>query len=119
MSKKIKKISKHLALALVFLLPGMAVLAQTGDVVGNLNLVNSNLPDVIVNIINYLLAFLALLAVIMILFGGFQWLTAGGNEEKVDKAKKILTAAVIGLVIIILAWAIARFVIDMLFNSGQ
>jgi len=48
------------------------------------------------NIINLVLGFLGLIAVIIILIGGFKWMTAGGNEEKVGEAKKLLIAGLIG-----------------------
>jgi hypothetical protein len=48
--------------------------------------------------------------VVFVILGGFQWMTAGGNEEKIEKAKKVISAAVIGLIIVLLAWAIVIFV---------
>lgn len=69
-------------------------------------------------IIQWILGLLGLFAVIMILYGGFTWMTAGGNEEKVEKAKKIVTAAVIGLVIILVAWAIVIFALNVLQNTS-
>ncbi len=71
---------------------------------------NADLKETVINILNWLLGIMALVAVVMIIMGGFTWLTAGGNEEKVDKAKKIISAAVIGLIIVLLAWAIVIFV---------
>jgi hypothetical protein len=67
-------------------------------------------------IINIALGFLGIVAVILVLYGGFMWMTAAGNEERVTKAKQILTAALIGLIIIIMAWALTRFVMDQLMN---
>ncbi|MBI2985016.1 MAG: hypothetical protein HYY50_05340 [Candidatus Kerfeldbacteria bacterium] len=71
---------------------------------------SADLKETVINILQLVLGLLALIAVIMIIIGGFTWLTAGGNEEKVDKAKKIISAAVIGLIIVLLAWAIVIFV---------
>jgi len=48
------------------------------------------------------------------LWGGFRWMTAAGNEEKTGEAKKIITAGIIGLVIIFISYAIATFVINQL-----
>lgn len=59
-------------------------------------------------------AFLSLLGIIFIglfIYGGYTWMMARGNEEKVQKAKDTLMRAVIGLVISIAAYAIATFVI--------
>ena len=50
----------------------------------------------------------------MILIGGFQWMTAGGNEERVEKAKKLLIAAIIGLLIILAAWGISSYAVNVL-----
>jgi len=63
-------------------------------------------------LINILLGFLGIIAVVLILFAGFKWMTAGGNEEDVAGAKKMLIAGVIGLIIIIAAFAIANFVLS-------
>ena len=67
-------------------------------------------------IINIALTLLGIVAVIIVLLGGFKWMTAGGNEDKVGEAKKILGAGVIGLVIVLAAWGIARFVLVQLIN---
>ena len=48
------------------------------------------------------------------LFAGFKYMTAGGNEEKTGDAVKLLKNAVIGLVIVLAAWAITRFTIIMI-----
>lgn len=71
---------------------------------------------VIIRIINLALGFLALIAVVLILAGGFIWMTAGGNDDKVAKAKKILTNGLIGLVIIAAAWGIAMFAVNSIYN---
>ena len=62
-------------------------------------------------LINLFLGILGILAVAMILWGGFRWMTAGGEETKVEDAKKILIAGVIGLAIILTAAAIVNFVL--------
>jgi len=51
-------------------------------------------------------------AVIMILIGGFFYVTAGGNAENAAKAKARIISAVIGLVVVALAWTIVRLVTD-------
>lgn len=77
------------------------------------------LAEQITTILQYILGFLALVAVIMIIYGGIIWLTAAGNEERVGSAKKVISAAIIGLVIILLAWAIVWFVAGGLLNAGN
>lgn len=64
------------------------------------------------SIIGFVLGFLGLIAVAVILIGGFKWMLSGGNEEKVSGAKKMLIAGLIGLVIVIFAWAIVSLVVN-------
>lgn len=71
----------------------------------------ADLRIAIINIIRFILGFLGLVAVIIIMWAGYLWLTAGGEVAKIDKAKKTLISAVIGLVIILSAFVIASFVI--------
>jgi len=52
----------------------------------------------------------------VILIGGFQWMTAGGDDGKVETARKWIFSGIIGLAIILSAWAIAKFA---LVNLGQ
>ena len=96
----------------VLAIPAIASAAVTiEDVGGSLGLGSADLKQTILNIITFVLGLLGLIAVIMILYGGFIWLTAGGNEDKVGSAKKIISAAIIGLIVILLAWAIVNFVV--------
>lgn len=78
---------------------------------------NTSPETIVINLINWVLGILALIAVIFILLGGFRWMTAGGNEESVEKAKQILIAAIIGLVIIMAAWGIALYAVTVLGNT--
>lgn len=78
---------------------------------------NTDIKTVIVNIIRLVLGFLGLIAVIIVLYGGFQWMTASGNEEKVSSARATLTAGLIGLVIILAAYAISAYVITIILEQ--
>ncbi len=64
------------------------------------------------SIIQLFLGLLGLIALIIILYAGFVWMTSGGNEEKISQAKKILSAGVIGLMIILSAYAITTFILN-------
>ncbi|MDP2089989.1 MAG: pilin [Candidatus Gracilibacteria bacterium] len=75
---------------------------QSGDLITTLD-----------NILGYALGLLYFIAVIFALYGGFQILTAGGDEDKVKKGKTTLINAVIGLVVIFLASIIIRWVISL------
>lgn len=75
-------------------------------------------PRVIVaKIIRIALGFLGILAVGLILYAGFLWMTSEGNEEKVSRAKKVLTNAVIGLIIILSAFTLATFILNKLIGA--
>ena len=94
-------------------------LAQNGIDLGleageQIGLGNADPKTVIVNVVRVMLGFLALIAVILIIYGGFVWMTAGGNAEKIEKAKKILRNAAIGLVIILSAFGIVSFLMTKL-----
>lgn len=69
---------------------------------------------IVVNIIKAALGLLGMVALVIIIYAGFIWMTAGGNEEQIAKAKKILLNAVIGLIIILSAYGIVTFVARML-----
>lgn len=74
---------------------------------------------VVGRIINVALGLLGTIAVALIIFAGFRWMTAGGNEDGVKQAQQILFAAVIGLVIILSAYAISNFVLKQLYGATQ
>jgi hypothetical protein len=69
------------------------------------------------NIIRIALAFLGIVAVGLMVYAGFLWMTASGNVDRVDTAKKILIGAVIGLVIVLSSFAIASYVLNRLLEA--
>ena len=69
------------------------------------------------SVINVALGFLGIIAVGLILYAGFKWMTAGGSEDKITEARKLLVAGVIGLIIILAAFAIANFVLTQLIRA--
>ena len=82
----------------------------------NLNLPKGEMEpaQLIVVFINYLLTFLGLIGVVIIIIGGIMWATSRGNEDKVNKAKKMIIADVIGLAVVLLSWVIVNFVLKMI-----
>ena len=70
----------------------------------------NDLKQTLATIINIALGFLGIIAVIIVMYGGFKWMTAAGNEEQVGEARKLIVGGVIGLLVIFMAWAIASFV---------
>ena len=69
-------------------------------------------------VINVAIGIIGLLAVIMIIVGGFQYTTSSGDSGKVTKAKNTILYGVIGLVIALLAYAIVNFVLKSVFNMN-
>ena len=68
----------------------------------------TGLRGIVLTIINFFLGFLGLLAVVMVIYGGFLYVSSAGNEENVNKAKKILLYAVVGIVVIIVSFALVN-----------
>ncbi len=67
---------------------------------------------IIGGLINVFMGLLGMLAVVLMLYGGFIWMTAQGDPEKVQKAQNIIKTAVVGIIVIFAAWALATFAIN-------
>ncbi len=89
----------------------------TVDVGGAAGLAGGDIRTTVGRIIQIVLGLLGVIAVGIILFGGFTYMTAGGSDDKVESAKKIITNGVIGLVIILASFAIVRFIFSSLSNA--
>ena len=122
------------AIALMLILPGLGfslLNTQTAhaqqletddffddDFTDSTGLGTSDLKSTIGNLIRVFLGFLGIIAVLIVLLGGFKWMTASGNDEKVGEAKRLLIAGVIGLAIILSAYAITSFVIESVLEAS-
>ncbi len=112
-------------IALNLFLPSSAVCAASifwpdGDpstVGGGTGLGDGDPRIIAANIIKIALGFLGILSVCLILFGGFKWMTAAGNDDRVSEAKKLLLAAIVGLIIIVSAFALSTFVLDAVYSA--
>lgn len=116
-----KKIVTILSFLAILLVPVAFAHAQATpfsieSIGSQVGLGEADLKETVINIIRWILGILALLAVIFVIYGGFLWLTAGGDEARIDKAKKVISGAVIGLIIVLLAWAIVIFVANTTAN---
>lgn len=90
---------------------GVAATLATGD--------ETVLARTIGGVISVFLGFLGVIGLVIVIYAGYLWLTAGGNTEQVDKAKSLLRNGVIGLIIISLAFAITNFVITQIIEAGK
>ncbi len=66
----------------------------------------NNVPDLIGIVIKALLGVVGSIALLMFIYGGFLWLTSGGNSEKIKNGKQTIIWAVLGLVLIFSAYTI-------------
>lgn len=109
-----RKNTKNAAAAImVFTIPIIAlaqVSSPSDNIGGSVGLGTANLKTVIVNVISLALSFVGLVSVVMIILGGFQWMVSAGNEERIARAKKTISGAIVGIIIVLLAWAIVTFV---------
>ncbi len=64
------------------------------------------------------LSLIGIILLVIMVYAGFRWMTAGGNEDQVNEAKSWIRNAVIGLFIVIIAYALSSFVIDQLYRAS-
>lgn len=76
------------------------------------------ISGIVGTIITALLSLIGVIFLILMVYAGFTWMTAHGDEEKVTKAKNIITASIIGLIIVLAAYAITYFVYEYLIKGG-
>jgi type IV secretion system pilin len=89
-------------------------IGSSGDLInvtaGKAGVSNASLTDIAAQLTKTLLGLMGVIFFILILYGGFKWMTAAGNDDTIKKAKKIIISAVIGLAIVTAAYSIAYFV---------
>ncbi len=95
----------------------LALDVGTNEITNTIGLGSEDPRKIISRVINVAMMFLGIVAVVIIIFAGFKWMTSQGNEEKIEDAKKILKAGVIGLVIILASWGIAAFILNRLLGA--
>lgn len=114
--KKIKGLLLALAVGIIAL-PVHAAVELPSELGDTLGMSDASIGTIIGNIINIVLGLLGFVLVILIIWSGVEWMTAGGDSGKVDKAKTRLLNSVIGLAIVLAAWAVASFVVDNLSSA--
>lgn len=83
----------------------------------SISLGSNDVRSTAASIINVALGFLGIIAVVIVLLGGFKYMISGGNEEKTSEAKNLIVSGIIGLAIILSAWAITSFVVGKLITA--
>ena len=92
---------------------GGTALGQVGSAAG-IDSGTTSLPAIVGNIINVVLGFMGIVLLFYLIYGGFLWMTSGGDSKGVDAAKTMIRNAIIGLVIIVASYAISTFVLQQL-----
>ena len=71
----------------------------------------TDLPKIMGKFINYLFGIVAVIFLTITLAGGYIWMTAGGNEENVKKAKSFIINGINGMIVIFLAYALVYVIL--------
>ncbi len=79
---------------------------------------SSDLRDTIRRILNVILGFLGIITVVMVIYGGFVWLTAAGNEDAVGKGRHTLLWAALGAILIGIAWTVSSYILSVAEKVG-
>lgn len=109
--KTLKRLLAPLVLEAVALAAPAAALAQnSGNLVPSTIRPINNAVSVVRGIIQFILVVAFVAAFIFLIIGGLRWITAGGDEKAVSSARNMITAALVGLVIVLVAYAIIRLV---------
>ncbi len=125
---KLKTIFTISALTAVFILPGIA-LAQGSPAAapqtqsGLMNRLESvgqqsgfetggaaSVPTIIGTVISVTLSFLGAIFLGLMIYAGYKWMTAAGNEQDIEKAKSTIKQAIIGLIVVLSSWSIWTFI---------
>jgi len=136
MTEKIKPIYSHILYLLFFLsivfLPFLVFaqdskgtealfngLEKTAEDTYDTGVSQSSLGQTIADILNTLFSVLGVIFLLLVIYSGFLWMTARGNDEQVAKAKKILEQVVIGIIIVVAAYGITYFVLSNIAGAGK
>ena len=117
-------------LVFIFILSGILSVSIVVSAAGNFGLDNTaatafnntgikkaDLVLTVGSLVNTALSFIGVVFLILIIYGGFLWMTAGGSDDKVNKAIGIFTNSSIGLMIVIAAYLITRYIGTAIINS--
>ncbi|OGF27816.1 hypothetical protein A2331_06950 [Candidatus Falkowbacteria bacterium RIFOXYB2_FULL_34_18] len=90
---------------------------QAGNIQSGTGLGSTDIRIVIARVIQIFLGFLGIIAIVLIVYAGWLWMSSAGDSSKIDKAKKTLIAAIIGFIIILASFGIVSFLLKVL-NDG-
>lgn len=79
----------------------------------------TELPEFIGRIIKWAIGLVGVILIAFFVYGGFIYATSAGNQERIDSGKKIMMYAIIGVIIIALAYALTSYILDALFKTSK
>lgn len=77
------------------------------------------IEKIVGRLINAALGIIGVLLLVYLIYGGFMWMTAGGTEDRVKKAQTMIKNALTGIIVIVMAAAIANWVVDQMITAVQ
>lgn len=78
---------------------------------------DTTLAATVGKVVQVSLSMIGILFTVLMVYAGFLWMTARGEEGQIDKSKQLITAAVIGLIIVLGSYSITSFVVDGVLKS--
>lgn len=116
-----KKIIYSIILAVILFMPlasamaidlGKQLVTETAKKAGyDSATTKTTFAETIGTVIKAALSFVGVIFLVLMVYAGYLWMTARGAEEQIEKARKIITAAIIGLIITVGAYSITNFVV--------
>jgi len=76
-----------------------------------------SIPVIIGDVLKYILGFVGIIALVMFIYGGFTWMTSGGNADKIKTGKNAIVWAILGMAFIFLSYAIVEFLLKAFLNK--
>jgi len=119
MLKIIKRISLVFLLGLFVFIPGLVLAIDLGTVMvdetrqkaGYALATETTFAETVGIVIAIALSFVGVIFLLLMVYAGYLWMTARGQDEQIEKAKKIIIASVIGLIITVAAYSITAYVV--------
>ncbi len=93
-------------------------LVNVGVNAGYSNITTDSFPQAFGRIINVFLSILGVIFMAYMVYGGYLWMIARGNEEQVNRAKAVIRGSIIGIIIVLAAYAISAFVVNRFSQAG-
>ncbi len=130
MNKLVNRTKKYFYIAIPFLVFSLANFTQaqegilnqlneTGSAAGYDTSAKADITLMVGTVIRSLLGIVGTLFMALIIYAGVIWMTAQGNDDKVAKAKKILSNSVIGLIIVIISYFMVEFLFDVIIQATK